>query len=171
MQLSLTKLAMFSNHWTLTAIICLIAITAGSPDAFAQTTNEDAGHLKQRLIELNERVLVEYVLHNNTGPLETAARDDFFVVGPAGVESRERVVATVGNLKVDSVSIENTEIRLYGSPEASSAVLAGTLHPRGSLGSRPMPVLSYLSVYVRKGNEWRLAARSLTPLMFGPQDQ
>lgn len=162
---------MLLNHWSLTVIICLIVLTAGASGAFAQTANEDAEHLEQRLVELNERVLVEYDLHNNTGPLEAAARDDFFLVGPAGVESRDRVLATVGNLDVDSVSVENTEIRLYGGPAASSAVLAGTIRPNGSLGGRPMPVLSYLSVYVRDGQTWRLTARSLTPLMDGSPEQ
>lgn len=160
---------MLPNRRLLTTIICLVALTAGATNAFAQTANEDAEQLKRMLVELNERVLVEYVLHNNTGPLKAATRDDFFVVGPAGIEPRAQVIATVGNLDVDSVGVENAEIRLYGSPAASSAVLAGTLRAKGSLGGRPMPVLSYLSVYVREGDEWRLAARSLTPLMFGPQ--
>lgn len=160
---------MLPNHLTLTTIICLITLTSGGSGAFAQTTNEDAKHLEQMLTKLNEQVLVEYILHNDTGPLETVALDDFFLVGPAGVESRNRVVTTVDNLEVDSVSVENTEIRLYGSPDTSSAVLAGTLRPKGTLGGRPMPVLSYLSVYVREGNEWRLAARSLTPLMEEPE--
>lgn len=160
---------MLPNHWTLTTIICFITLTSGGSCAFAQTANEDAKQLKQMLTKLNEQVLVEYILHNNTGPLETAALDDFFLVGPAGVESRNRVVATVDNLEVDSVSVENTEIRLYGSPDASSAVLAGTLRPKGSLEGRPMPILTYLSVYVLEEYEWRLAARSLTPLMAEPE--
>ena len=159
---------MLPNRWLLTATACLIALMLGAADTSAQTAGDDTEQLERMLVELNERVLVEYVLHNNTGPLEVAARDDFFLIGPAGLESRERVVATVGNLDVDSVAVENAEVRLYGSPVVSSAVLAGTLRGEGSLGGRPMPTLSYLSVYVREGDEWRLAARSLTPLMFGP---
>ncbi len=159
---------MLANRWPLIATLCLVALTAGAPSAFAQTADGNAGELERMLVELNERILVEYVLHNNPVPLEEAARSDFFLVGPAGVESRERVVATVGNLDADSVSVENTEVRLYGSPSASAAVLAGTLRSEGRLGGRPMPVLSYLSVYVREAGGWRLAARSLTPLMVGP---
>lgn len=164
------KLAMIPNYRTLTTIIFLITLISGSSGAIAQTPNEDAKHLEQMLIELNEQVLVEYILHNNTGPLEATTGDDFFLIGPAGVEHREQVVTTVGNLDVDSVSVENSEIRIYGSPDASTAVLAGTIHPKGSLGGRPMPILSYLSVYIREGNgEWQLAARSLTPLMVQPE--
>lgn len=116
------------------------------------------------IIDLNERILREYVVENNTGPLEDTALDDFFAVTPAGIESRAHIVATVGNVDVDSVTIENTELRIHGD----AAVLAGTLRPYGRLNDRPMPTLTYVSVYIRQEGRWRLTARSLTPLMAPP---
>lgn len=167
-----TDFVMPANRLFLIFIFCLITLAAGTAGVSAQTPEqEEVAHLERMLIDLNERILVEYVLHNDTALLEATARDDFFLIGPAGIESRERVIATVGNLDVDSVTVNNTEIRLYGQSVASSAVLAGTLKANGNLGGRPLPVLSYLSVYIRDGDEWLLAARSLTPLMFGPQDR
>jgi hypothetical protein len=147
---------------TATALLLVLAGCATSPGA--QTLDEDPARLERTLVALNERVLVEYVLRNNTGPLEEVALDDFFVVGPAGVELRAHVIATVGSLDVDSVSVETAEVRVYDS----TAVLAGTMRAHGQLGGRPMPTLSYLSVFVRQGGKWRLAARSLTPLLSEP---
>lgn len=164
-----TDFVMPANRLFLIFIFCLITLVARTEGVSAQTPEQEVVHLEQMLVDLNERILVEYVLHNDTALLEATARDDFFLIGPAGIESRERVIATVGNLDVDSVTVKNTEIRLYGQSVASSAVLAGTLKANGNLGGRPLPVLSYLSVYIRDGDEWLLAARSLTPLMFGPQ--
>jgi hypothetical protein len=158
---------MLPSRWLPKIIVCLVAFATGTADVSAQTPRSDVEALERMLIDLNQRVLVEYVLHNNTALLEEVARNDFFLVGPAGIEPRKQVIATVGNLEADSVSVKNTEIRLYGSPVASSAVLAGRLRAKGSLGGRPLPVLTYLSVYVRDGDKWRLAARSLTPLMSG----
>jgi hypothetical protein len=119
---------------------------------------------EQALLDLNESILREYVVRNNTLPLEATALGDFFAATPGGIESRAHVIATVGNVDVDSVTIENTEIRIHGA----AALLAGTLRPYGRLNGRPMPTLTYLSVYVRQEGRWRLAARSLTPLVASP---
>ena len=120
---------------------------------------------KQALIELNERVLREYVVHNNTLPLEEIAPKNFFAVTPGGIESRAHVIATVGNVDVDSMTVENNEVRIHGE----MALLAGTLRPHGRLSGRLMPTLTYLSVYIRQNGHWRLVARSLTPLLAPPQ--
>lgn len=148
-------------RWLQIATALLLVVAGCATFPVAQIPDEDPAGLERRLLALNEQVLVEYVLWNNTGPLEEVALDNFFVVGPAGVELRNQVIATVGSLDVDSVSVENAEFRLHDS----TAVLAGTVTARGQLGGRPMPTLSYLSVFVKERGEWRLAARSLTPLL------
>ncbi|MFW5972794.1 MAG: nuclear transport factor 2 family protein [Bacteroidota bacterium] len=146
-------------------ILYLFAFVAGVSDAAAQTENHHREDVEQALVDLNERILIEYVVHNNTGPLQATAAERFFAVTPGGIEPRSHVIATVGNLDVDSVSVMNTEIHLYGS----TALLAGVLRGQGTLSGRPLPPLSYLSVYVKEDEQWRLAARSLTPMVARPQ--
>lgn len=46
--------------------------------------------------------------------------------------------------------------------------LQGTVKAEGQLGGRPMPPLTYLSVYANVGGHWRLVARSLTPILAPP---
>jgi hypothetical protein len=129
-----------------------------------QAPGKDRSALEQSLIALNEEVLLAYMLQNDTAPLTAVTQDDYFLIGPGGIEPREQIIDTVGNLKVDEVTIENKEIRLY----ESSALLAGIIRAEGTIMGQPMPPMGYLSAYVRQGEQWWLAARSLTPLMAGP---
>jgi hypothetical protein len=126
--------------------------------ASATTTLQD-DDLEHQLIELDERVLTAYILRSDSAPLREISRDDYFVMGPAGVEPKAHVLATVGNLDVHSLRVENHTVQILGA----SAVLAGFVHAEGELGGHPMPTLGYLSMYVREDSRWRLAARSLTP--------
>lgn len=150
----------------LVGVVCLLAAAAVLPlPSHADGTNDGGGDPEASLLELNERVLEAYILNNNVEPLREIAVDDFFVVTPAGVESRERVLETAGNLDIESISIENTEIHQYGT----TAILAGTVIAEGQIGGRPMPPITYLSVYVDEGGQWQLVARSITPLFAPPQ--
>jgi len=151
---------------SLAVVVCWIVVVAvAAIPSRAAEKNDRGGELEKTLTELNERVLEEYILNNNVEPLEGIATADFFVETPVGIESRKQVIETVGNLDVDSIAIENTEIHLYGPTE----VLAGTVKVVGQLGGRPMPPITYLSVYAQEGDRCRLFARSLTPRLASPR--
>jgi hypothetical protein len=152
----------YNNHPQTTAADMISVLEEVQERIRARLVGDSGG--EQALLDLNERILREYVVRNNTRPLEATALGDFFAATPGGIESRAHVIATVGNVDVDSVTIENTEIRFHDD----AALLAGTLSPYGRLSGRPMPTLTYLSVYVRQEGRWRLAARSLTPLLASP---
>lgn len=148
---------------TLSVAVCLGLLPVGFCAADAGEST-DSAQIEESLVRLNETILESYVLHNDTAPLERATAEGFLVVTPAGIESREQVIATVGNLEVESVVIENERIEVFGS----AAVLAGTIRAEGTIMGRPMPNLTYLSVYAKEGDGWRLVARSLTPKMRPP---
>ena len=149
----------------LAGVVCLLAVVAvATVPSHAGDENDIGDETQRTLIELNETVLEEYILNNNVEPLQGTAVEEFFVVTPVGIESRQQVVDTVNNLDIDSIEIENAEIHVYGS----TAVLAGTVKAEGQLGGRPMPPLTYLSVYANVGGHWRLVARSLTPILAPP---
>jgi hypothetical protein len=146
-------------------VVCWFVIaTFVAIPTHARVENDIGDEAEKTLIELNERVLEEYILNNNVEPLRGTAVEEFFVVTPVGIESRQQVMETVGNLDVDSIRIDLSEIHVYGS----TAVLAGTVIADGQLGGRPMPPITYLSVYAKEGDRWRLVARSLTPILAPP---
>lgn len=116
--------------------------------------------LERSLIEFDKHVFEEYILRNNVAPLIEMTLQGFFIVSPGGIEPKQQVIDTIGNLEVESLIVENERVHIY----SSTAVLAGKLRGSGLLMGRPFPVLTYLSVYVLEGETWRLSAQSLTPM-------
>jgi hypothetical protein len=116
------------------------------------------------LSDYNRDMLLAYIVDNDTGPLEQAATDAFFVVTPGGIESREHVIATVGNLDVTAAEVFTHRIEVLGD----TAVLAGKITLDGNLNGRPAPDLGFLSVFRMIDNEWYLVARSLVPQLGPP---
>ena len=108
----------------------LVAVSLGllavGPGVANAGESADSAQIEESLVRLNETILESYVLHSDTAPLEQATGEDFFVVTPAGIESRDRVIATVGNVEAQSVVIENERIEIFDS----AAVLAGTIRQR-----------------------------------------
>ena len=115
------------------------------------------------LSEHNREVLLEYLVNNNTAPLEEGALESFFVVTPAGIESLEHVMRTNSNVDVSRAEVFTHRIEVIGD----TAVLAGKIVAEGTLGNGQMPELGFLTVYTMVDGEWRLAARSLVPQLAG----
>jgi hypothetical protein len=117
--------------------------------------------IESRLIEFNRELWEEYMLHHNTAPYQRLALPEYLFLADIGlVETKEQVIATVGNLKIEALSIVHEEFRLHGQ----TAVLMGRLEVEGEvLGIRLPPVMRYLSVFVlSKEQEWKVLAQSLT---------
>ncbi len=141
-----------------------VLAVAACGDPVSPEPGADPEATRAFLLERNREILEAYVVANDTAPLDAAAVDDYFVVTPIGMESRSHVLATVGNLDVTELRIEGPEVRLHGD----TAILTGTLHGDGTLSGRPFPAMTHVTVFVRDGDDWRLAARSLTPLFTAP---
>lgn len=120
---------------------------------------EETANVESTLIELNEGILEEYILRNNTEPLQATALESYIVMTPGGLETKEQAIAGVSNVDADKVRVENEQCQIHGT----TAILAGTLSGTRTIAGRPVPDIGYLSVYVKNDGEWRLAARSLTP--------
>jgi hypothetical protein len=138
------------------AFLAVLALPAAPASAACDTT---CG-----LADYNRDVLVEYLVNNNTAPLEAAALDSFFAMTPAGIETREQVLATNVALEVTDADVYTHRIEVAGD----TAVLAGKIVATGTLGGNPMPELGFLAVYTMQDGEWHLMARSLVPLFAGP---
>lgn len=115
----------------------------------------------EALLRLNERVLHSYVVENDTGPLEAIALPEMQVLTPGGLEDLDQVVATVTNLDVDEMRIEDHAVKVTGD----AAIVTGIMILKGRLGSRPAPPkLGFMTTFVKRDGEWHQLARSLVPL-------
>jgi hypothetical protein len=115
------------------------------------------------LIQLNREMMEEYILHHNTGPNSVIMLDDFLFVASIGkIETKEDVIATVGNLDIQSVKIIHNEFRHHGP----TAVLVGTLHLQGSISNNEINAqIRFMSVFIHQHDQWRLMARSFSPIV------
>lgn len=139
----------------------------------AGSRTDDAATTEEFLVELNRELFERYVLHHDTETYAQTALDDYvFVAAIGAIETREEVLATTGNLDIRSLAITNHEFRHHGD----TAVLIGTLDMEGYiLGHKVDGKRRYMSVFVHLDGQWRLMARSLSPVvhprqLFGAPD-
>lgn len=122
--------------------------------------------LEQELITLHDKQLREYMLNHNVEPLANISADDYFFVAAIGLlESRENVLKTAKNLKVEAFSISNDKVVV----NEGTAVLSGVMEIQGTVMGHPLPKkMRYLSVFVKTPDGWKLQARSITPVFMPP---
>lgn len=120
-------------------------------------------NVEEQLVRLNKKMMEQYILHHNTELNEEIMLDDYIFVASIGkIESKEDVINTVGNLNIQSASIAHNEFRHH----APTAVLVGTLNMEGSIDNQRMNAqIRYLSVFIFQNDEWRLMARSFSPIV------
>lgn len=89
--------------------------------------------------------------------------DDFRQIGPSGeVENRESFLHDLMSteLQIDPYTVEDFEIRLYGS---STALLSGRARMTGRYAGAPFDVhYRYIDVYVRSGGRWKVCSVQTT---------
>lgn len=122
--------------------------------------------LEQELITVHDKQLREYMLNHNVEPLANISADDYFFVAAIGLlESRENVLKTAKNLKVEAFSISNDKVVV----NEGTAVLSGVMEIQGTVMGHPLPKkMRYLSVFVKTPDGWKLQARSITPIFMPP---
>lgn len=137
--------------------------------ALAQGSDESAE--RERLAEL-ERQSHQWWLDQDTAALEQLMVDEYRFVAPNGALETKGVV--IGSepgaprvLQVETLRMETEEVILRGN----TAVVTGVLHMKATVFGRPAPDrLRVLSVFERSDatKEWRLVARSTTPVRAPP---
>ena len=163
-------------HRILIALTFCFAAMAFAGSGLAQVSRTEVlpkssetveSELKERLIELNRQLWEEYMLRHNTEPYQRAALPEYLFLANIGlVETKDEVIATVGNLQVDAVRVANEEFRLH----ENTAILIGKLEVRGRVLGHPLPPqMRYMSVFVKSSGEWRVLAQSLTEVV-NPRD-
>lgn len=84
---------------------------------------------------------------------------------PGGLEDLARVVATVTNLEIDEMRLENHAVNVSGDV----AIVTGVIVWKGLMGGRPAPPkVGFMTTFVKREGEWRQLARSIFPLGLPP---
>jgi ketosteroid isomerase-like protein len=109
-------------------------------------------------------------LRGDTAALaELMAEEYRFVVMNGAVERRAEIVGDerrTRQISVRSLELEPGEVTIRGG----TAAVISTMRLDGSVQGRPLPGrMRVLSVYTRDGENWRLLARSITPILAPPR--
>jgi hypothetical protein len=157
----------------LVASLSVVLMLKPGQDDSTGSPADDTAETEEFLAELNRELFERYILHHDTETYAQTALDDYIFVAAIGaIETREEVLATADNLDIRSLTVTNHEFRHHGN----TAVLVGTLDMEGHiLGHNVDGKRRYMSVFVHLDGQWRLMARSLSPVvhprqLFGAPD-
>lgn len=117
---------------------------------------------EMEIIGLNKQIFREHVLKHSTALLRIHGEDDYRLITPAGkLQTKEEVMGEVNDLQVSDLQVIASQMIM----KKRMAILIGHLEIKGTFHGKPLPPkIRYMSVFVKKKKEWRLQARSLTPV-------
>lgn len=154
--------------------LCSLALVAAV--GFVQPAQSDSAALKQALMDTEVRSHQRWH-RGDIAALDALMAQDFrFVVMNGAVEKKEEVVGTAdgppqpGPLRVAALHVEPEEVLLRGN----TAVVISLLHLDATVHGRPLPQrMRILSIFTITDDdpEWRLTARSITPILTPPPPQ
>jgi hypothetical protein len=117
---------------------------------------------KMGLEELNEYILTEYALNQNTKPLSDVATEDFVLIAAPGmIENKQRAIDGVKNLNITSINVTVDKI----IETENTGIVIGILEMKGTIMNNPVPgKIRYSSTFIKQDGAWRLQARTMTPM-------
>jgi len=118
--------------------------------------------IESDLIALNEAIYKEYVLNHDTNFFDRKVLDDFILVAAIGhAENKEQVIRGVSNLNIKTIEVTTESVICKGN----SGIVVGLLKMEGTIMEKPIPgKIRYMSVFIRENEQWKLQARSMTPV-------
>ena len=148
--------------------LAIVALLGGVCDLRADSGQHDCWDVVQVeklqacIVELNDRLFREVMVHGNTSFLDSVAFPETILVAPGGIERRGASEGQPGLPKVEEIEVRNETVLMKGE----TAVVAGTLELKGTMDGRSMPPkVRYLTVFVETEDGWRMLARSLAPVI------
>jgi hypothetical protein len=138
--------------------LALLLTVVGAPATAAERSDE-----ARALADLNDRVLRAYVLEHDIASYDALAHADYkIVVAPGFIESRDQVLSTAGNLSFRRFDVSTRSVDIVGD----TGVVIATVEAEGTVLRQPFPPrIVMMNVYVRQNGDWKLLARSMTPMV------
>jgi len=121
------------------------------------STRRDQRSVEQAIRRLdNERIQAQ--VHADANALDRIYADDFIGVGPSGtVRTKPQVISdfTSGDLKFQSITTEEVQVRVYGNTAVETGLSTMTGQDKGKDVPRDT---RFTRVWINHGGRWRLVA-------------
>src|ERR1043166_8975044 len=137
--------------------IITVLIAMAFPIALGQKQTDQRGSVEQTIRRLDDE-RIQAQIHADKVALDRIYADDFIGVGPSGtVRKKPQVISdfTSGELKFQSITTDEVEIRIYGN----TAVETGRSTMIGEDKGKAVPRdTRFTRVWVKQQERWRLVA-------------
>ncbi len=151
----------------------IVLVASGSDGAPASNVQESATSAEVDLAAI-EVASHDWWLDGDLGRLDRLMMDEFrFIAMNGALEDKLEIVhgaARSGDpaprvLQVESLRVEPEEVIVRGN----EAIVVSLMHIHATVRGRPIPErMKVMSVFLMEGGEWRLFARSITPILAPP---
>lgn len=160
-----------------------VLIIAASPIALGQTPDKPANQEKptgdkvaasasvEQAVRQLDQDLLDAIVKNDTALFERVATDDYTATNPIGMNStKAQAIAGAKNYKFESLNADDVNVRIYGD----TAIVTGRATVKGQVKTpaEKMQDISgqyrYIRVYVKQGDQWKVAASQLTSIAQPP---
>src|ERR1041385_7630849 len=142
-----------------TLVIAFVMLAATS---IALGQKQSAKKDQRRSVEQSIRLLdderIQAQVHADATALDRIYADDFIGVGPSGtVRTKPQVIAdfTSGNLKFQSITTDDVQVRIYGNTAVETGLSTMTGQDKGKAVPRDT---RFTRVWVKQQGRWRLVA-------------
>ena len=141
-----------------------VLIAMAFPIALGQKQTDQRGSVEQTIRRLDDE-RIQAQIHADKVALDRIYADDFIGVGPSGtVRKKPQVISdfTSGELKFQSITTDEVEIRIYGN----TAVETGRSTMIGEDKGKPVPRDNrFTRVWVKQKGRWQLVANHYSLLV------
>jgi len=144
------------KHIFVLAVMMLAAatITVGQK----QRGHSDQDSIVVQAIKRIDGERIEAQIHADAAALNRIYANDFIGVGPSGtVRTKPQVIAdfTSGNLKFQSITTDEVEVRVYGNTAVETGISTMTGQDKGKDVPRDT---RFTRVWVKQNGSWRIVA-------------
>jgi len=141
-----------------------VLIAMAFPIALGQKQTDQRGSVEPTIRRLDDE-RIQAQIHADKVALDRIYADDFIGVGPSGtVRKKPQVISdfTSGELKFQSITTDEVEIRIYGN----TAVETGRSTMIGEDKGKPVPRDNrFTRVWVKQKGRWQLVANHYSLLV------
>jgi uncharacterized protein (TIGR02246 family) len=142
---------------TLVIAVLMLAATSIALGQKQSTKSDQNGNVVQTIRRLDEE-RIQAQIHADAAALDRLYAEDFIGVGPSGtVRTKPQVIAdfTSGNLKFQSITTDEVQVRVYGNTAVETGLSTMTGQDKGKDVPRDT---RFTRVWVKERGAWRLVA-------------
>src|SRR5436190_21529377 len=151
------------------ALLIAVLVLTVTPMGVAQKQSATGSHQTsvEEVIKKLDNERIQAQIHADATALDRIYAADFIGVGPSGrVRTKPQVISdfTSGDLKVQSITIDDVKVRVYGN----TAVETGRSTMIGEDKGQTVPRdTRFIRVWVKEQGRWRLVANHYSPQTTG----